>query len=135
MAARYLLDSNILVAAIKGTPASLLNRLAGLPPSRLCLSSIVLSELLIGAEKSRDPETKRAQLAELVRYMEPVPFDHASAHAYARIRAGLERKGQVIGEHDLQIAAQAQSRELVVVTDNLREFRRVRELRCENWLR
>jgi tRNA(fMet)-specific endonuclease VapC len=64
-----------------------------------------------------------------------VPFDHASAHAYARIRAGLERKGQVIGEHDLQIAAQAQSRELVVVTDNLREFRRVRELRCENWLR
>ena len=135
MAAHYLLDSNILIAALKGTPAALLNKLSGLAPARLCLSSVVLSELLTGADKSRNPDTKRAQLAELTRYMEPVPFDHAAAHAYARIRAALESKGQVIGEYDLQIAAQAQSRDLVLVTDNLREFKRVRELRCENWLR
>jgi len=135
VAAQYLLDANVLIAALKGEPAALLTRLAKLAPSRLCLSSVVLAELLTGAEKSRDPAAKKLALDELVRNMEAIPFDHGAAQAYGRIRAVLESKGQVIGPHDLQIAAQAESRGLVLVTANLREFARVPGLRCENWMK
>ena len=135
MAARYLLDANILIAALKGEPAALLNRLAALAPSRICLSSVVLAELLTGAEKSRNPEAKKAALEEITRNMEAVPFDHEAALAYGKIRAVLESKGQIVGPHDLLIAAQALSRDLVVVTANLREFKRVPGLHCENWMK
>lgn len=135
MAARYLLDSNILIAAIKGEPTSLLNRLAGLAPERLCLSVIVLSELLTGAEKGRDSTRRKADLTDVTQGMETLPFDSDDAASYGRIRAALERKGEGIGPLDMLIAAQAVSRGLILVTANLKEFRRVPGLKCENWLR
>ena len=64
-----------------------------------------------------------------------LPFDADCAAAYGRIRAALERKGASIGPMDVLIAAQAVARDLVLVTDNLREFRRVPGLQCENWMR
>ena len=67
--------------------------------------------------------------------MTPIPFEAADTATYARIRAALERKGANIGPLDQLIAAQAVARDLVLVTDNLREFRRVPGLRCENWMR
>ncbi|MGQ0698265.1 MAG: PIN domain-containing protein [Panacagrimonas sp.] len=129
------MDSNILIAALKGEPATLLNRLAGLAPERLFLSAVVLGELLTGAEKSRDSGRRKADMADLTRGMETLPFDANDAAVYARIRAALEAKGEGIGPLDMQIAAQCVARDLVLVTDNLREFRRVPELTCENWLR
>lgn len=135
MAARYLLDSNVLIAAIKGEPAALLNRLAGLAPERLCLSSLVLAELFTGAEKSRDSDRRKADLAELAQGMETIPFDAGDAAVYGHIRAVLESKGESIGPLDMLIAAQALNRSLVMVTGNLKEFRRVPGLKCESWLR
>lgn len=135
MAASYLLDSNIVIAAIKGEPPRLLNRLAGMATNRLCLSSLVEAELLYGAEKSRHGTQARAALDSVTAGMEPLPFDAGDARAYGRLRAALERKGASIGPMNLLIAAQAVVRDLVLVTDNLREFRRVPGLRCENWLR
>jgi tRNA(fMet)-specific endonuclease VapC len=136
VAAEYLLDSNILIAALNESSRPLLSRLVTLAPQRLHLSSIVLSELLTGAEKSgaRAAE-RRAVVHELARGMTPAPFDAAAAEVYARIRAAMETKGQTIGPHDMQIAAQAISRKLILVTNNLREFRRVPGLISENWLR
>ena len=135
MAAHYLLDTNVIIAAVDGHPASLLNRLAGLAQERLCLSPIVLAELLTGAEKSRTPEHNRAKVLLATHGMELLPFGAADADACAKIRAGLEKKGTPIGPYDLQIAAQALVRDLVLVTANLREFRRVPGLSCENWLK
>jgi tRNA(fMet)-specific endonuclease VapC len=135
VAASYLLDSNILIAAIKGTHRPLLNRLAGMAPSRLFLSALTEAELLYGAEKSRHGARARAALDIVTAGMTPLPFDADDGHPYARIRAALERKGASIGPMDLLIAAQAVARDLVLVTDNLREFRRVPGLHCENWLR
>lgn len=136
MAAEYLLDSNIIIAALNGSSRPLLNRLAGLAPQRLHLSSIVLAELLTGIAKSGlGAATRHATLKELVGGLMPAPFDASAADVYARIRAKMESKGQLIGPLDLLIAAQALSRQLVLVTDNLREFRRVPDLVCENWLR
>ncbi len=77
---------------------------------------------------------RRATLNELVDGLTLAPFDSGSAEVYARARAKMEQKGQAIGPLDLLIAAQALSRGLVLVTDNLREFRRVPDLVCENWL-
>lgn len=135
MATRYLLDTNTIIAARKGEPASLMNKLAGLAAERLCLSSIVLSELLTGAEKSRDPVRVRKDVMALTESFELLPFTAEDAAAYARLRAALESKGKPIGPMDMLIAAQAASRGLVVVTANLREFQRVAGLKCENWLK
>lgn len=135
MTTRYLLDSDVLIAALKGEPTALLNRLAGLSMERLGVSAIVLAELFTGAEKSPNALQRKADLADLVRGMEIVPFDADAAHIYGGVRATLEAKGQTIGPLDLLIAAQAVSRELVLVTGNVREFRRVRGLQVENWIR
>ena len=135
MATRYLLDSNVLVAALKGEPPSLLSRLAGLSTDRLCLSSIVLGELLTGAEKSREAARNKADVARLIHGMEILTFGTDDAAAYARIRAALQKKGTPIGPLDNLIAAQAVTRGLVVVTANLGEFSRVPDLSSENWLK
>ena len=135
MATRYLLDSNILIAATKGEPGALLNRLAGMSSERLCLSAVVLAELLAGAEKSQTPGANKAALDVITKGMETLTFDANDAAAYGRIRAALERKGHPIGPLDMLIAAQAVSRDLVLVTANLREFRRVPNLVCENWMK
>lgn len=135
MATRYLLDSNILIAATKGEPRALLNRLAGMAPARLCLSAVVLAELLAGAEKSQTPDANKAALDVITKGMETLTLDADDAQAYGRIRAVLERKGEPIGPLDMLIAAQAVSRDLVLVTANLREFRRVPGLNCENWMK
>lgn len=135
MATRYLLDSNILIAATKGESRALLNRLAGMAPERLCLSAVVLAELLAGAEKSKTPDANKAALDVITKGMETLTLDADDAKAYGRIRAVLERKGEPIGPLDMLIAAQAVSRDLVLVTANLREFRRVPGLNCENWMK
>ncbi|MGH8114415.1 MAG: type II toxin-antitoxin system VapC family toxin [Rhodanobacteraceae bacterium] len=135
MSTGYLLDSCAVIAAIRGEPRSLLNRLTTLAPSRLYFSTLVRAELLYGAEKSRYGAKARASLQVIEQGCEPLPFDTDDAMAYARIRAALERKGAIIGAMDMLIAAQAVTRGLVLVTDNLREFRRVPGLTCENWMR
>lgn len=134
MAANYLLDSNTIIAAIKGKPHALLNRMVTLAPSRLYLSALVYAELQYGADKSQHSANARAALEVIVTGFERIAFDTDDAAAYARIRAGLERKGKMIGPMDCLIAAQAVARGLVVVTDNLREFQRVPGLQCENWM-
>jgi tRNA(fMet)-specific endonuclease VapC len=135
MATAYLLDTCIIIAALKGEPRALLNRLSIIAPNRLHLSSMVLAELYAGSEKSRNPAAHKADIADLTHGMTPLPFDADCTQAYGRIRAHLERKGASIGPMDLLIAAQAVSTGLVLVTDNLREFKRVPGLHCENWLR
>lgn len=135
MATAYLLDTNIVSAAMRGEPPALLNRLAGLAPERLHLSALVLAELETGAELGNRRAATLAAVRSLTEGMPVVPFETADAAAYARIRAALERKGKMIGQLDCLIAAQAVARGLVLVTDNLREFQRVPGLRCENWIR
>ena len=132
--ANYLLDTNILSAVMRGEPRSLLNRMATMAPSRLHLSCIVLAELSAGAEMGTRKAATLAALADMTAEMTVLPFDAGSARAYASVRAALQRKGKVIGPMDMLIAAQALSAGLVLVTDNLREFKRVPGLTCENWM-
>ncbi|MFA7505868.1 MAG: PIN domain-containing protein [Burkholderiaceae bacterium] len=134
MAAPYLLDTNILIAALKGHPA-VRQRLEATPLADLRLSAVVLGELEFGAEKSAHVERNRSRLADLVQRLPVIGVDAGTASSYGRIRADLERQGIPIGANDLWIAAQALQAGAVLVTDKLREFQRVPGLALENWLK
>jgi len=131
--ALYLLDTNILTAAMKGQP-SVRQRLEALPLSSLRLSAVVLGELAFGAEKSAYGERNRARLAALAQRLPLVGLDAETTRCYAQVRARLERQGTPIGANDTWIAAQALAIGATLVTDNTREFSRLPELPLENWL-
>lgn len=133
MVALYLLDTNILTAAMKGQP-SVRQRLEALPLSSLRLSAVVLGELAFGAEKSAYGERNRARLAALAQRLPLVGLDAETTRCYAQVRARLERQGTPIGANDTWIAAQALAIGATLVTDNTREFSRLPELPLENWL-
>ena len=130
---RYMLDTNICIYTIKNNPAAVREKFQQ-HQNHLCISSIVLSELLYGAEKSSQPEKSLALIEGMAARLEVLNFDeHAAAHA-AEIRADLARKGTPIGHYDVLIAGHARSHGLVLVSNNLREFERVDGLRLENWV-
>lgn len=129
----YLLDTNIIIAAIKGVP-DIIGRLEKIPLSALILSPIVLGELEFGAEKSAHVEKNRARLASLIESIPVTPLDIETSRHYGIIRADLEKKGTPIGANDLWIAAQALALGAVLVTGNVGEFSRVAGLEVENWV-
>lgn len=129
----YLLDTNIIIAAMKGVPG-VIGRLEKIPLSALILSPIVLGELEFGAEKSAQVEKNRARLASLIESIPAIPLDTETSRHYGLIRADLEKKGTPIGANDLWIAAQALALGAVLVTDNVGEFSRVVGLEVENWV-
>ena len=93
----------------------------------------MVSELQYGVAKSSQSERNRQLLDAFLRPFQIVPYDAAAAEAYGFIRADLEKKGQPIGREDLLIAAHALSADLTLVTNNEAEFKRVPNLRVENW--
>lgn len=130
---RYMLDTNLCVRVLRDRPQGLRERFNA-EAEALCISTIVLTELLHGAEKSARPVENRREVERLAERLEVAVFDdNAAAHA-ANIRATLERQGLPIDGYDVLIAGHARSRGLVVVTGNLREFTRVEGLRAEDWL-
>lgn len=130
---RYMLDTNLCIRVLRDKPAVLRERFNH-EADGLCISSIVLMELLYGAERSARIERHRRAVEDLAARLDVLAFDAPAAAHAAEIRAELERRGQRIGAYDLQIAGHARSRGLTVVTGNLDEFRRVEGLRSEDWL-
>ncbi|WP_428376518.1 type II toxin-antitoxin system tRNA(fMet)-specific endonuclease VapC [Lichenicoccus sp.] len=133
MTLRYLLDTNLCIRVMRDRPAGLRTRFNA-EASGLCISDVVLYELLYGAEKSARPSENRQVVERFAARLSVMPYDSAAAAHTADIRASLERRGLVIGAYDLMIAGHARSRGLVVVTGNLGEFVRVAGLRSEDWL-
>ena len=129
---RHLLDTNLCIRVLRDRPQGLRERF-NLHADGLCISTIVLNELLYGAAKSARPEHHRHEVERFAARLDVLPFGAEAADHAADIRADLERKGQTIGSYDLLIAGHARSRGLIVVTGNLREFERVEGLRCEDW--
>ena len=98
---------------------------------RLC--TIVVYELRHGAELSSDPSEGHAKLDVFLAPFSSLPFDDGCARKCAQLRRALERTGERIGPHDLQIAAIARQHDLTLVTHNTREFGRISSLRLEDW--
>lgn len=129
----YLLDTNTCVRYINGRAPQIQARLRLLTDTDIAISTITMGEMFYGSRKSHDPERSRAkQDAFFIRFT-LLPYDQVAADEFGRIRAYLEKEGTPIGAYDLQIAAIAVVHNLVVVTHNTREFRRIPWLTLEDW--
>jgi tRNA(fMet)-specific endonuclease VapC len=130
---RWLLDTNTVIALLKGNSPALIERIKEHKPEEFGLSVIVYHELIYGAAKSARPEQNLAVIAAMAFPL--VPFEAIDAHTAGLIRGELAKDGMPIGPLDVLIAGQALARNLVLITDNGREFSRVKDLAQENWLR
>jgi tRNA(fMet)-specific endonuclease VapC len=128
----YALDTNSVSYFLKGR-GRVAERLFAEPPSRVGLPSVVLYELVYGAARSEAPADLKDRLEALLHTLRILPFGEAEARAAAGIRADLEAVGKPIGPVDVLIAATALVHSAVLVTHNVREFRRVKGLRLEDW--
>lgn len=129
---RYMLDTNICIYAIKHKPASVVAALRAHTGAGIGVSSITVAELFFGVEKSGSARNREA-LRHFLEPLEIADFDATAAEVYGRVRQQLERAGTPIGPLDTQIAAHALGLEVILVTNNQREFERVAGLRVENW--
>ncbi len=134
MAPRYLLDTNICIYVRRRRPPEVLARFSRLSAGEAALSLITYGELMYGAAKL-DPAPPRAaeQLQEFFAMIEVLPLPIEAGRKYGEIRVLLESQGRIIGNNDLWIAAHAICADLILVTNNEREFRRVPGLKIENW--
>jgi tRNA(fMet)-specific endonuclease VapC len=134
MAVRYLLDTNICIYIAKHNPPAVRARFEQLTAGELAMSVITWGELRFGAEKSKARAKALAALEQLQNLIQIAPLtDDAGVH-YGEIRSALEKTGKPIGNNDLWIAAHARAQGWVLVTNNEREFRRVKGLAVENWV-
>ena len=131
---KFMLDTNICIYLIKKKPVEVLHHLQKIPIDKICISSITLSELEYGVQKSSNPTKNKLALAEFVAPLEVLQYEESAAAKYGEIRAMLEAKGSIIGGMDMLIAAHCLSTNLILVTNNVREFKRVPHLKIENWV-
>lgn len=129
----HLLDTNIIIYALKGSYPAIAVHMASHLPSDIAIPTIVKAELIYGAHKSNQRERIINILGEFLAPFSLLPFEEKSATAYGRIRSELERKGSPIGPNDLIIAATALVHAAVLVTHNTREFQKVEGLQLEDW--
>lgn len=132
----YLLDTNIIIYNLDVEKYDDLKRIIeNIANNKIKISTIVLAELEYGISKGK-PEfryTRKEQVYQFIKDYEIIPFDDLAARAFGQIRANLESKGQVIGAYDMLIAAQAVANDLVLVTNNTKEIKRIKELSFDNW--
>lgn len=129
----FLLDTNQWIQLLKGRCPPLARRLDGVAPEAVWLCSVVKEELFHGAHKHENHEARLAKLRDLFTRHNSVPFDDAAAEEAGRLRHLLETRGEVIGPHDLQIAAIARTRNWTLVTNNRSEFGRIDGLDMQDW--
>ena len=131
---RYLLDTNICIYLIKQKPLSVLEKFENLMIGDIAISSVTLSELVYGVQKSQHVVRNQSALEKFILPLEVLPYDDLAAHYYGEIRVALEKKGQPIGPLDLMIAAHALSLRYTLVTHNTKECKRVPGLLVEDWV-
>lgn len=130
---RFLLDTNTCIYIINRRPAKVFERFVGLHIGEIAISSITGAELAFGVAKSGSQRNQHA-LDKFLAPLEILPFDETAMRRYGVLRSDLERQGTPIGALDLLIAAHALALNATLVSNNLREFQRVKGLALENWL-
>ncbi|PKK89358.1 MAG: VapC toxin family PIN domain ribonuclease [Candidatus Wallbacteria bacterium HGW-Wallbacteria-1] len=130
----YLLDTNICIYCIKQKPVSVLQKLQQNMNNSIFISSITLAELEFGVTKSQFPEKNRISLIEFSSIFSILPFDDKDAEVYGKVRGNLTKQGNIIGQLDMLIGSQAVAKKLTLVTNNVREFERIKDIRIENWV-
>lgn len=133
METHYLLDSNMVIYFRQKRSEAIMRRFAQLRPGEAAISVIAYGELLYGAMKSSHPTSAIELLHSLIQELWPLPLPESAGETYGLIRADLAVRGEMIGNNDLWIAAHALASGFTLVTNNEKEFRRVRGLKIQNW--
>lgn len=131
---QYLLDTNICIYLIKKRPAEVLEQFSRHSPLDVAIATITLFELEYGVQKSQYIQASQDALARFLLPLTILDVDTQAAANAAIIRAQLEKKGTPIGPYDLLIAGLARSRNMTLVTNNIKEFERIDNLQLENWV-
>lgn len=131
---KQMLDTNICIYIIKNKPQSVREKLKEFDIGDLVLSSITVSELYYGVYKSEHVEKNLLALEHFLKPFDILEYEIKASVAYGKIRADLEKRGQIIGGLDMMIAAHALSCNMILVTNSTKEFQRVKELRLDNWV-
>jgi len=129
----YMLDTDISSYIMKRSDKMVLRKLQTVPVSDICISAITRSELMYGVEVSPRQQQDGAALDAFLKHVEALDYPDQAAPHYGQIRAALKLAGNLIGANDLLIAAHARCLGLTLVTNNTREFSRVKGLSLENW--
>lgn len=130
---KYLIDTNICIYVMNKRPKKIIQKFKQFEPGEIGISTITVSELQYGIAKSKHQERNQLRLREFLTPLEILDYDEEAAEAYGDIRFQLEKRGRPIGPLDLLIAAQAASRGLILVTNNDKEFNRIKKVKVENW--
>ena len=128
----YMLDTNICIAVMKGHSA-VRSKISRIDPVKIGISGIVLAELSCGVWKSKQHERNKQALADFCSICRVWDWPVFAADIYGEILAFLEQQGRTIGANDLLIAAHAKYLDAVLITNNTREFERIRGLKTEDW--
>jgi len=131
---KYLLDTNICIYLIKKKPEQVIKKLKTLNISDVAISAITLSELEYGVQKSKSKGQNKIALIEFLAPLLILSYDDKASVAYGKLRAYLESIGKSIGSLDMLIAAHALSENFTLVTNNVKEFNLVPDLKIENWV-
>ena len=131
---KFLLDTNICIYIIKQKPVEVLNKFKAYDVGDIAISSVTVAELEFGVQKSQFPEIDRQALAQFLIPLSVVAFDRPAAIVYGKVGSDLEKQGTPIGSLDTLIAAHALSLQITLVTNNVKEFNRVPNLKLENWI-
>ncbi len=129
----YMLDTDISVSVIRRRSSRVLQRFEAIPPNNMSISIATYAELYFGAVKSSLIEHNLHVLEEYAARLLVLQWDRDAASEYGHLRAHLEAQGNPIGVFDTMIAAHALSIDATIVTNNVRHFKRVPDLKLENW--
>jgi tRNA(fMet)-specific endonuclease VapC len=132
---KYLLDTNICIYLIKAKPLSVLQTFQACEVGEVGVSSITVAELTFGVHKSHHVTQNRRALEQFLSPLIIAEFNYKAAQVYGALRAQLERQGTPIGALDMLIAAHALSLQIMLVTNNVKEFTRVPQLQVVNWVK
>jgi tRNA(fMet)-specific endonuclease VapC len=130
---KYLIDTNICIYIMSKRPIKVIQKFKQFDVGEICVSTITVSELQYGVVKSKNHRLNRQRVQEFLSPLEIIPYDESAANMYGDIRYQLEKRGEPIGPLDLMIAAHALSGNFVLVTNNEKEFKRIKQLKIENW--
>jgi tRNA(fMet)-specific endonuclease VapC len=130
---KILLDTDICINAINHKKPKILARIRDYRIGEVGISAITYAELRCGVENSSKVKENLGRLERFLLPLEIIPFDIEAGRQYGRLRTELKRTGCLIGSNDLLIAAHALSLDVLLVTNNIREFARVSDLRVKQW--
>jgi tRNA(fMet)-specific endonuclease VapC len=134
MTTLYMLDTDTCAFVLRRASEPLLLRIQAAPIAQQCMSVVSYAELLYGVELSSQKKTNQAAVEMLARHVSVLDWPQEAAQHYAQIRADLKKTGSMVGANDLMIAAHARSLRATVVTNNTKDFERIKGLNIENWL-